>query len=326
MTVFDFNSVVHLSHSFCHNAWQGMAHERWPNRLRATLRLLAQARIQQVHPSLPRPSTTAKVLLPRPVSLHGFCSTHLPGQLARYRNVPASHVRQFVSRWFSRQGFTQYLGRRQRAPRLAHLQRLRPRPHRPCPEALCQRCLRRRSGSTGLRLRFDDHRSLSFVVSLGQVSPTQGSRQAAHADRSARQYPLFYPHHGRQNQRCQCPRRAGARTRRFLHDGSRLRRFPSVTPLHREPGRSLSFAPNATWITRVVPVVVSTRARACAATRRLCCKVQKTSLQYPVPLRRISYHDADTDKRFVFLTNNFLLPAIVMVQPELENRQVRVSD
>ncbi len=52
----------------------------------------------------------------------------------------------------------------------------------------------------------------------------------------------------------------------------------------------------------------------------------KTSLQYPVPLRRISYHDADTDKRFVFLTNNFLLPAIVMVQPELENRGVRVSD
>ncbi len=40
----------------------------------------------------------------------------------------------------------------------------------------------------------------------------------------------------------------------------------------------------------------------------------KTSLQYPVPLRRISYHDADTDKRFVFLTNNFQLPAITIPQ------------
>jgi transposase len=40
----------------------------------------------------------------------------------------------------------------------------------------------------------------------------------------------------------------------------------------------------------------------------------KTSLQYPAPLRRISYHDADTDKRFVFLTNNFLLPAITIPQ------------
>jgi hypothetical protein len=40
----------------------------------------------------------------------------------------------------------------------------------------------------------------------------------------------------------------------------------------------------------------------------------KTSVDYPVPLRRISYHDADTDKRFVFLTNNFQLPALTIPQ------------
>jgi len=40
----------------------------------------------------------------------------------------------------------------------------------------------------------------------------------------------------------------------------------------------------------------------------------KTSLQYPVPLRRISYRDADTGKRFVFLTNNFHLPALTIPQ------------
>jgi hypothetical protein len=33
----------------------------------------------------------------------------------------------------------------------------------------------------------------------------------------------------------------------------------------------------------------------------------KTSLQYPVPLRRISYHDADTNKRFVFLSEKVYL-------------------
>src|ERR1035438_10841484 len=92
MTVFDFNSVVHLSHFLRRNAWQGMADELRPNRLRATFRLLAQARVQQMHSSLPGPSTTAKVLLPRSVSLHGFRSTDLPRQVARYRNVPARHV------------------------------------------------------------------------------------------------------------------------------------------------------------------------------------------------------------------------------------------
>jgi len=40
----------------------------------------------------------------------------------------------------------------------------------------------------------------------------------------------------------------------------------------------------------------------------------KTSTRYPDPLRRISYYAADIDKRFVFLTNNFALPALTIAQ------------
>jgi hypothetical protein len=36
----------------------------------------------------------------------------------------------------------------------------------------------------------------------------------------------------------------------------------------------------------------------------------KSSQAYPEPLRRIHYFDAETDKRFHFLTNNFVLPAL----------------
>jgi IS4 transposase len=35
---------------------------------------------------------------------------------------------------------------------------------------------------------------------------------------------------------------------------------------------------------------------------------------YPEPLRRIRYHDADTQKTLVFLTNNFLLPSLTIPQ------------
>jgi hypothetical protein len=35
---------------------------------------------------------------------------------------------------------------------------------------------------------------------------------------------------------------------------------------------------------------------------------------YPAPLRRIVYFDAETDKRLRFLTNNFVLPALVIAQ------------
>jgi len=30
---------------------------------------------------------------------------------------------------------------------------------------------------------------------------------------------------------------------------------------------------------------------------------------YPLPLRRIRYHDVQTSKTFIFLTNNFAIPA-----------------
>jgi hypothetical protein len=40
----------------------------------------------------------------------------------------------------------------------------------------------------------------------------------------------------------------------------------------------------------------------------------KSSGLYPDPLRRVSYHAADIGKHFVFLTNNFTLPALTIAQ------------
>ena len=38
----------------------------------------------------------------------------------------------------------------------------------------------------------------------------------------------------------------------------------------------------------------------------------KSSRLHPDPLRHVSYHDAETDRRFVFLTNNFTIPALTV--------------
>jgi hypothetical protein len=40
----------------------------------------------------------------------------------------------------------------------------------------------------------------------------------------------------------------------------------------------------------------------------------KTSRLYPDPLRRISFYDAENDRRFVFLTNNFTQPALTIAK------------
>ena len=39
-----------------------------------------------------------------------------------------------------------------------------------------------------------------------------------------------------------------------------------------------------------------------------------TAKDYPQPLRRIRYHDGDTHKSFIFLTNNFVLPSLTIAQ------------
>jgi Transposase DDE domain len=45
---------------------------------------------------------------------------------------------------------------------------------------------------------------------------------------------------------------------------------------------------------------------------------------YPDPLRRVSYFDAETNKRLKFLTNNFALPALTIAQIYKQRWQVEL--
>jgi len=48
--------------------------------------------------------------------------------------------------------------------------------------------------------------------------------------------------------------------------------------------------------------------------QKIVLKGPKTSKEYPVPLRRITYVDAETQRRFTFLTNNLTLPALTIAK------------
>lgn len=43
-------------------------------------------------------------------------------------------------------------------------------------------------------------------------------------------------------------------------------------------------------------------------------KIAATAAKYPVPLRRIRYNDAETGRRYVFITNEFTLPALTITK------------
>ena len=90
--------------------------------------------------------------------------------------------------------------------------------------------------------------------------------------------------------------------------------FARLYTLHARPGVLRHAGQDATWTSpgnRIAQVDKTTGLRS-DQTIVLCGP--KTSERYPVPLRRISYYAADIDKRFVFLTNNFALPALTIAQ------------
>ena len=50
----------------------------------------------------------------------------------------------------------------------------------------------------------------------------------------------------------------------------------------------------------------------------------KSSQRYPIPLRRVSYHSDEIDHRLVFLTNDFLLPALTIAALYKQRWQVEL--
>ena len=52
----------------------------------------------------------------------------------------------------------------------------------------------------------------------------------------------------------------------------------------------------------------------CAVDQTIVLQGPKTSHFYPTPLRRVAYDDSEHERRLVFLTNNFELPALTIAQ------------
>ena len=174
---------------------------------------------------------------------------------------------EIVSRRTARQGLAQHAGRCEPRPRLADLRRFRARTHSASTRPVCSRDVERGTGRNCLRTRLDDHRSVLELVSLGPVSSSQRSSEASYAARPARKHSVFCACFSRKNARCHGLGLPADRAQRLLRDGSRLRRFPTLVPLH-SGGRVLR-DPQQEEPRLYAPCAGrSTRPRDCAATKR----------------------------------------------------------
>ena len=238
MAVFDlnFDSHTHLGHASSTQAWKGMANVYGTDRLLTVDGLLAKIRIQPVREPLPGQLPAPQVLLSGSIPVHGFRATDLSRESSRYSNLFAGPSAQALSRRHPRQGLSQYLGRGQREPRLAHLCRLCAGAHPHRPKAVRQRGVGPPTWADGVCPRLQHHRSLSFALPLGSISQTQGWDQTPYFNRLTRQHSLFYPHHRCQNTRRQHPRRIDSGTDLLLPHGPRLYRLPSFVYLYPKPG------------------------------------------------------------------------------------------
>src|SRR5579862_7781364 len=310
MSKIDLKSDIPLGG--CEDSPGGM-HEHWPDDFRSTDGPASADRVSPLRGALRWRLQGAAFLLPRSISLFGFCPTHLSRELARHRNLLARALATTLPHGISRWHLAQQSGPRQPAARLAHLCRLCSRAHGAGARPLSGRTFRGGIGRHGLRFRFHHRRFVPVPFSLGAVPAAQERGQNPHLAGSARAHPgQCYVTGGQVNDvnlLDQLGLEAGAI---YLLDRGYIdyRRLFLIT-------QALAF-----FVTRADqnmryryregrPVDRSTGLRSDQTIR---LTGPKSSRRYPVPLRRIHYFDAEKDLRLVFLTNNFQLQALTIAQ------------
>lgn len=163
-----------------------------------------------------------KVLLSRSISMHGLCSTHLPGKSSRYRSVSSFPKQKALPYGHSWQCFQINTCRSQRKPGLAYICRTGSNSYCYSQKTLQHRNVSGRPEGNSLRSRFNNNRSLPVSVSLGVLPQNEKCHQASHIAGPERKYSNIHPYFRWQTSRCQCPRYSAIGSRSLLHYGSRI--------------------------------------------------------------------------------------------------------
>jgi hypothetical protein len=142
---------------------------------------------------------------------------------------------------------------------------------------------------------------------VGDISKEEGSRQDSHIAQRARINSDLYFHDSRQRSRRQYDGCRSVRIRFGLYNGPGLSRF-RTTVSYQSAFSILRYPEHNTRLRRIHSASVD-KTGGVQADQTVLLVGYRSRIAYPDPLRRVRYHDANRDKRLVFLTNNFLIPA-----------------
>src|SRR5208283_662264 len=230
MQLFDLNYYLPIVHTSASSQKEMAYHAYRQNRLYSTHGFCTIVPFSSMRQSLQRQLQSEVILMSRPVPLPGLRTAHLSGKSSGHRSLPARCEAKTLSHGHTGQSLPKHSGPCQRDSRLENLRRLCSRADQYRPTIICRRRLRPGTGANCLCLRFDDNRSLSFGVSMGQVPQKQSCGEASHTPGSPRQYPRCNQHYQRQNPRRERSRQSFLRGRCHLYLRSGLRGFRPSLP------------------------------------------------------------------------------------------------
>jgi hypothetical protein len=224
--MFFFDTNFPMSHTSS-SSQEEMTHGYGENRLCPGYGLFTRLQISEMRSTIQRPLQGQTLFLLEPIPLHGLCSTDLSGKSPRHRGMSPFESTETLSHGLPRKCLTQYSGPFQPGLRLANLCRLCPCSDYPGQKPLCQRSLWRRVESNGLCLGLHHHRSLSVVVSLGNLSQTERCYEIASPPGSSWKHPFRRHHYSWKGSLCHDPRSTPSGSGSHLYPGSKVSRFCS---------------------------------------------------------------------------------------------------
>jgi hypothetical protein len=235
MVVIDLKSQIDFGQKTLIDSLKGPANVHRKDHLLATVRLLTKTPIRQMRSQIPRKPSDKNFFMFRPIPMYGVCPDNISSESSRYRNLSSRSSAETLPLRYKGKCFPNHTGQSKRKSGLEDICGLRTNPNKQSPNALCQRGFRYSTESRSLCSGFNNHRFVSFIVSMGKISQAQSRSKSSHTYGLKRLYSHVYPHYSRICTRCKYPRRTDFRAGRYLHHGSRLPRLRSFLYVHSKP-------------------------------------------------------------------------------------------
>ena len=163
----------------------------------------------------------------RAIAGNGLCSDDISGKPSGYRSMPDSPNAETVSHGDIKRSQSLNLSRCKRSARLADICRTRPATDSTGAETICRRVTGRRAEGYRLCTGFNDYRSMSVDVSVGEFSHCQSSSKTAHASGHQGSNPELHPYFRRQAARRKHSGHAYSGTGSILCYGSGISGLPA---------------------------------------------------------------------------------------------------